>query len=1160
MATKDQNKKLDGLKQILGVIADPVIVIDSTGQVVAANNIVGRYTKPAEELVNENIFEQNLFDEKQALKIKQKLAKRLKGDHIAPYEVTLKDRNGQEAALEINAKKVEYNGNLLDVIVLRDTTKRTPEKKQLPSSLSSSDSRDFSYHADNEEKFNAITRSIKDSVILVDDEARVTYWNPAAEKTFGYTNEEVLGKSIHELVIPDSVKMAKERLDESVKTFSETGIGYFTVGNVEVRGRRKDGSEFPAELSISPIKLGGKWNAVGVVKDITRRKASSQKLWDAEQKYHMLFSQAPVGVLVIDPETAGFAEFNDVTYLQLGYTREEFEKLTLLDLQVEGSPEQLRAQLKQIIQDGCGEFKTKYRAKKGEFRSLIITAKPFKNQGKTYIHCIVHDITESKKTQNALAVSEARYRQLVELAQEGIWAVDNDLVTTFVNPRMADMLGYQESEIMGKPLLDFVNSAWASRISGIIRSFNSSGSKQYEYTFTHKNGGQINTIVTLSVIINHRKEKNGWLAVISDITMRKRAEKALQASEELSRAVVANSPIGIATADSTYHFLSANEAFCNILGYSEAELKKLTFKDITHPDELPKSLAKTSALVNGEIQSFTEEKKYIRKDGAIIMGRVIVNAIRDSNGKPSLLIAKLEEITKRKKLEDDLKASEERFRAISTSAMDAIILSDQNDRILYWNPAAEKLYGYSEKEAVGEKLSELILPAKTRKNHAALLRELANQDISKREFGIIALNKDGTTFPVDLSIVSVDLQNQKCLLATVKDITEWKKMEEKLRQERDLLDSVATSTNIILAIVTRDYRIAWANKKAHMAMKCKNLEGEHCYKTFGRGLTTVCKGCGVKRVFENGENLVRRDYSFIAQGTEKWVELISTPIKDKNGKVIAALEISIDINERKQLQNKLAMYSQRLEEIVQKRTDELKKTQAELVKSERLAAIGELAGMIGHDLRNPLTGIKNSAYYMKKKGKDLTFQQENEMLEIIEKCVNYSNRIINDLLDYSKEIHLTLEQQTPRRLLRDALSIMTIPESIRIDSKLGDTPAISVDPDKMKRVFINLIKNAVDAMPNGGVVSLKSRKVAGTLEISFKDTGMGISEEILPKLFTPLCTTKAQGMGFGLAICKRVIEAHKGTITVKTVKGKGATFTITLPLDIKVESGGETHG
>ncbi len=1160
MATKDQNKKLDSLKQIIGAIADPVIVVDSTGQVVAANNIIGRYTKPAEELVNENIFEQNLFDKKQAVIIKRNIAKRLNGTHVDPYEVVLKDKNGQKAALEIKVQKVEYNGDRLDVIVLRDTTKRTVEEKQPPSSLSSNNSKNFSDNNDNEEKFNGIVRAIKDAVILVDDEVRVTYWNPAAKKIFGYTNKEALGKSIHELVMPESVKVTKERLDESVKTFSETGIGYFTVGAVEIRGRRKDGSEFPAELSISPIKLGSKWNAVGVVKDITNRKISIQKLWDAEQKYHMLFSQAPVGIFVIDPETGGFAEFNDVMHLQLGYTREEFEKLTLMDLQVGDTPEQLKAKLKQIIQDGGGEFETKHRAKTGELRNVIATAKKFKNQGKTYIQCIVHDITENKNAQNSLAASESRYRQLVELAQEGIWAIDKDLVTTFVNPRMARMLGYEEREMRGKSLLEFVDPAWANRISGIIKSFNGDGSAQYEYAFPHKNGGHVDTIVTMSVITNDLKEKIGYLAVISDISERKRAENAFKASEELSRAIVVNSPIGIATADSTYHFLSANEAFCNILGYSEAELKKLTFKDVTHPDDLSKSLAKISALLNGEIQSFTEEKKYIRKDGAIITGRVFIKAIRDSNGRPSLFISELEEITKHKKLEEDLRASEERFRAISTSSMDAIILSDQNDRIIYWNPAAEKLYGYSEMEAVGKKLGELILPTKIRRKHANLLRDLASQDISKREFGITALKKDGTTFPVDLSIVSVNLQNQKCLLATVKDITECKKMEEKLRQERDLLDSVAISTNIILSIVTRDYRIAWVNQKAQIAERFQNVKGQYCYKVFGNGQLNVCEGCGVKRVFENGESLVRRDYSFIDQGKERWVELISTPIKDKNGKVIAALEIAIDINERKNLQNKLAMYSQRLEEIVQKRTEELKKTQAELVKSERLAAIGELAGMIGHDLRNPLTGIKNSAFYMKKKGKDLTLQQEKEMLETIDKCVNYSNRIINDLLDYSREIQLTLEQQTPRRLLEDALSMITIPESIKIDNKLEDTPTISVDSDKMKRVIINLVKNAVDAMPNGGVISIKSRKVANKLKISFTDTGMGISEEILPKLFTPLCTTKAQGMGFGLAICKRVIEAHKGTIAVKTVKGKGATFTITLPLDIKVKSGGETHG
>jgi PAS domain S-box-containing protein len=131
---------------------------------------------------------------------------------------------------------------------------------------------------ENEEKFKQITNSVKDAIILVNEESKVAYWNPASEKTFGYTNNEAIGKNIHELVVPTSMcQEGKERIEQSMKIFTETGMGYFTVGNVELIGRHKNGTEFPVELSLSPIKLSGKWNAVGVVKNLTERKKSDQK-------------------------------------------------------------------------------------------------------------------------------------------------------------------------------------------------------------------------------------------------------------------------------------------------------------------------------------------------------------------------------------------------------------------------------------------------------------------------------------------------------------------------------------------------------------------------------------------------------------------------------------------------------------------------------------------------------------------------------------------------------------------------------------------------------------------------------------------------------------------------------------------------------------------
>ena len=179
------------------------------------------------------------------------------------------------------------------------------------------------------------------------------------------------------------------------------------------------------------------------------------------------------------------------------------------------------------------------------------------------------------------------------------------------------------------------------------------------------------------------------------------------------------------------------------------------------------------------------------------------------------------------------------------------------------------------------------------------------------------------------------------------------------------------------------------------------------------------------------------------------------------------------------------------------------------------------------------------------------------MFEIIERCVDHSNKIVSDLLDYSREIHLELNECSPRNLIMESFSMINLPEKMELLNHVADQPRIKVDPDKIKRVFTNLIKNGIEAMSNVGKLTINSAEVNGSLRISFSDTGVGIPDEILPKLFSPLFTTKAQGMGFGLAICKRIIEAHEGTIAVKSDCGIGTTFTVTLPIKPKIKNGGE---
>jgi signal transduction histidine kinase len=235
----------------------------------------------------------------------------------------------------------------------------------------------------------------------------------------------------------------------------------------------------------------------------------------------------------------------------------------------------------------------------------------------------------------------------------------------------------------------------------------------------------------------------------------------------------------------------------------------------------------------------------------------------------------------------------------------------------------------------------------------------------------------------------------------------------------------------------------------------------------------------------------------------------------------------------------------------------LKDTQEQLLKAERLATIGQIAAMVGHDLRNPLTSISIAAYYLKTK-LGAKAEKMTEMLEVIEKDVQYSNRIITDLMDYSREIKLELTETTPKSIIAESVSLIQIPEKVQLEDSTLNEPRIRIDIDKMKRVFANFIKNAFDAMPQGGKLTISSRAAGGDVEFMLNDTGVGMAKEVSEKIWTPFFTTKAKGMGLGLAICRRIIEAHQGKISVNSIIGEGTTFTVTIPLEPKPKAeGGE---
>jgi two-component system sensor kinase FixL len=302
----------------------------------------------------------------------------------------------------------------------------------------------------------------------------------------------------------------------------------------------------------------------------------------------------------------------------------------------------------------------------------------------------------------------------------------------------------------------------------------------------------------------------------------------------------------------------------------------------------------------------------------------------------------------------------------------------------------------------------------------------------------------------------------------------------------------------------------------------------------------------VKKVLTTGHSIVfereykRKDGSIFPSSVRTW------RLTDGKGKVIGTWSIVRDITEQKELQKNLEEHAGTLKKIIEERTKQLKA-------SERLATIGQTAGMVGHDLRNPLQTVIGELYLAKCEVETLPKSELKnnlqESIQVIEAQAVYMDKIVSDLQAFVRPVKIDKKPISLKELVTVVFASVAI--SLNIDAQAHikeDFPQVKADPQLLKRVLINLVTNAVQAMPDGGKLTLSARiNSQGQVVITVVDTGVGIPEKIKPQIFTPLFTTKPRGQGFGLAVCKRVIEAHGGTISFESTVGKGAKFTIQFP-------------
>ncbi len=244
--------------------------------------------------------------------------------------------------------------------------------------------------------------------------------------------------------------------------------------------------------------------------------------------------------------------------------------------------------------------------------------------------------------------------------------------------------------------------------------------------------------------------------------------------------------------------------------------------------------------------------------------------------------------------------------------------------------------------------------------------------------------------------------------------------------------------------------------------------------------------------------------------------------------------------------------SKNFEKLVVKRTRQLKETNDLLVKSEKIAAIGQAATMVGHDLRNPLQAIENGVFLLDTElAKHSIYQKTSKTLQAIHDSIKYADNIVNNLISFAATRKPEFLKTNINKHVKEVLSQVKTQENIEIVIDVNQLPEIEADEKMIKRIILNLSNNGIQAMEKtGGILKVSTREKNGFIEISFEDTGIGIKKENLEKIFTPFFTTKAQGMGVGLAICKRFVELHGGSIEIESEEGKGSRCIVEIPMHI----------
>lgn len=733
-------------------------------------------------------------------------------------------------------------------------------------------------------------------------------------------------------------------------------------------------------------------------------------------------------------------------------------------------------------------------------------------------------------------ITKSAFQAMVEKACDGIFVLAGTRFI-YVNPAFALMMGMHSREIEGRDLAEVMGPDAAAVLEQRCRSLMAGCEvrpRRVDLAVVSKDGRERVVSVSSSVITVGGSKAT--LHVAHDVTRRKVMEQGLEKTNRFLAGLIASSSDAIVVSDLKGQALIFNKAAQEITGYSAEEM--LDHRTRITAFMVPGERDRIMAVLDGGTEDdprwvVSEETKIIAKDGTVIPISLSVSYLY-SDGKPVAAIGIFRDLRPLKEVENRLRESEKKYRMLVEKTADGIFVY-QDHSFKYTNPAFRELLGYTEDELKTMGLKDIVRPE---------LAELIEMRYDKRirgekvpdQYEIALRSKDGRWRAFEITPSVIEYEGRPATQNVIRDITEKREAQKALRASEARYRATVEHTGTAMMVIDEDYNIVFANRQM------ERLSGYTKDEIVGRMRWTqlvhpddVERMKGYSRARRQGLHDVPSQYEFRFVDREKRVRdafLTIGMIPGTSQSIVSIMDIT-----------------------------QIKQMQRELEHARRMAALGEMSAHVAHEVRNPLQKIKTGVELL---SSTLHLdERQRRQFEGVKEGVENLEKFVTQILDWTRSGEI---KPRPHRIsnIVDGI-VFNMAEDlerrgIRVETDYDqDADSPEVDGIQMRQVFVNLLENAIDAMPSGGTIRVVTKRVrddalaaegdplGDALEIRVEDTGPGIPEEERIKVFHPFYTKKAKGTGLGLALVKKVVDMHRGRVEARPAPGGGAAFVILVP-------------